>query len=117
MGPGYFPFWLGAVLAVMGSAICMTSLSKRSDSVPVEGIDWRVVLFVLGSVILVGLVFDFVGVIVAVGLLVVLSSLASHVFSWRVSVLNAIVMAGIVWLVFVKGLGIVFPSPSLFAGS
>ena len=29
MGPGYFPFWLGILLAMIGAIVTMTSMSKK----------------------------------------------------------------------------------------
>jgi hypothetical protein len=60
-------------------------------------------------VALTGFVLNTLGLFISVFLLVLLSSVASHAFSWKVAVLNGLVMSLFVWAAFVKGLGIVFP--------
>ncbi|MHA3903547.1 tripartite tricarboxylate transporter TctB family protein [Castellaniella sp. WN] len=109
MGPGYFPFWLGLLLAALGLAISAKSLDPHAEKTEVEGFDLFILGIIIGSVVLFGILLDFLGVYLSVFLLVVVSSLASHVFSWKISVLNGVCMTLFVWLAFVKGLGIIFP--------
>lgn len=109
MGPGYFPFWLGLVLALLGAIVLIGSLSKKATETHVDRFDWRIVFLVIGSVVVYALVLKLLGVYISVFLLVVLSSLASHEFSLKVAVANGIFLVVFTYLAFIKGLGLIFP--------
>jgi hypothetical protein len=109
MGPGFFPFWLGVILAALGLLVVLSSLLPGALKAEVERFNWPVALIIAGSVALTGFVLNTLGLFISVFLLVLLSSVASHAFSWKVAVLNGLVMSLFVWAAFVKGLGIVFP--------
>jgi hypothetical protein len=117
MGPGYFPFWLGIVLALLGAIVLMGSLMPKATETRVDRFDWRVVFLVIGSVVLYGVVLKFLGVYLSVFLLVVVSSLASHEFNWKVAVANGIFLVVFVYLAFIKGLGLIFPLWPSFIGA
>jgi hypothetical protein len=117
MGPGYFPFWLGIVLALLGAIVLIGSLSAKATETHIDRFDWRVVFLVIFSVVLYGLVLKFLGVYISVFLLVVVSSLASHEFNWKVAVANGIFLVVFSYLAFIKGLGLIFPLWPSFLGS
>ncbi|PLC54309.1 tricarboxylate transporter [Pollutimonas nitritireducens] len=117
MGPGYFPFWLGVCLAVLGMAVMLGSMSKKAEETEVEKFDWKIVFVVIGSVALCGSVLDFLGVYISVFLLVFLSSMASHIFNWKVAAINGIFIVLFVWGAFIKGLGLIFPLWPSFLGN
>lgn len=116
MGPGYFPFWLGVVLALLGAVILIGSLSKRATETSIDKFDFRIVALVVGSVILYGFILRPLGLYISVFLLVVISSLASHEFSFKVAAANAIFLVLFSYLAFVKGLGLIFPLWPTFLG-
>jgi len=116
MGPGYFPFWLGICLALLGAVVALSALSPRAEETEVERFDWKIVLVIIGSVFLAGVLLNYLGIYLTVFILVVLSSAASHVFSWKVAVANGIFLTIFVWLAFIKGLGLVFPLWPSFLG-
>ncbi|MFT0546230.1 tripartite tricarboxylate transporter TctB family protein [Allopusillimonas ginsengisoli] len=117
MGPGYFPFWLGVCLALLGAVVGLTALSPKAEETEVEKFDWKIVFVVIGSVALSGSVLDFLGVYISVFLLVFLSSMASHIFNWKVAALNGIFIVLFVWVAFIKGLGLIFPLWPSFLGN
>lgn len=116
MGPGYFPFWLGMVLALIGVIVLLGSISKRATETHVDKFDWRIVGLVVGSVILYGFILRPLGVYLSVAILVIVSSLASHEFSWKVSVCNAIFLVVFSYFAFIRGLGLIFPLWPTFLG-
>lgn len=116
MGPGYFPFWLGICLALLGGFVALGATSRKAEQTRIEKFDWPVMFILLGSVVLSGLTMNFLGVYISVFLLVFLSSFASHVFNWKVAVINGLFLVGFVWLAFIKGLGLVFPLWPSFIG-
>jgi len=115
MGPGYFPFWLGIVLALLGAIVLLGSLSKKAHETHVE---FRLahLFLVVGSVVLYGFILKPLGIYLSVFILVVVSSLASHEFSLKVAVANAIFLVVFSYLAFVKGLGLIFPLWPSFLG-
>lgn len=115
-GPGYFPFWLGIALALLGATVLLRSLSTKADETHVEKLDARIVFLVIGSVVLYGVLLEVLGIYLSVFMLVVLSSLASHQFSPRVAVTSGVLLALFSYLTFVKGLGLTFPLWPSFLG-
>jgi len=109
MGPGYFPFWLGVCLAVLGATVAIGALKEKAEATEVERFDFRILFIIIGSVVFAGVVLNILGIYLTVFLLVVLSSLASHEFSWKVAVTTGIFLVVFVWLAFIKGLGLIFP--------
>ncbi|HZH57459.1 tripartite tricarboxylate transporter TctB family protein [Yanghanlia caeni] len=109
MGPGYFPFWLGVCLAALGALVALNATSAKAEETQVERFDFPIMFILLGSVVLCGLLLNYLGVYISVFLLVFLSSFASHVFSWKVALINGLFLVLFVWGAFIKGLGLVFP--------
>lgn len=109
MGPGYFPFWLGVCLAVLGTIVGLSALSGKAEETHVERFEWRVVILVIGSVILFSVLLPYAGLFLSIVALVIVSSLASHEFNFKVALGNAVFLALLSYLAFIKGLGLVFP--------
>ena len=55
MGPGYFPFLLGLVLALLGVIVTFGSLSVKGEEDQLARWDLKTLLWILGSVVLFGL--------------------------------------------------------------
>ena len=70
MGPGFFPFWLGIVLAILGAIVTMTALSKKGEKDTIPQWDWPSVLWVTGSVVLFGVVLADLGLVLSLFVLV-----------------------------------------------
>jgi Tripartite tricarboxylate transporter TctB family. len=117
MGPGYFPFWLGVCLAVLGAVVALTAMKDKAEATEVEKFDFRILGIIIGSVIFAGIVLDILGVYITVFLLVFLSSFASHDFNWKVAAATGFFLSLFVWLAFIKGLGLVFPLWPSFLGN
>jgi hypothetical protein len=116
MGPGYFPFWLGIMLAILGAIIGVSGLSPKAEETKVAKFDFRILLLVLGSVFLFGVLLRPLGIYLSVIVLVMVSSYASHEFSWKVAIINSVCLAIFAFAVFVKGLGLIFPLWPSFLG-
>jgi Tripartite tricarboxylate transporter TctB family len=115
-GPGYFPFGLGLLLALLGALVLSKSLSVGTDDgEPVGGFAWRPLLIVLASVVLFAVLLPRLGMLITLPILVIVSSLASDEFTWKASVVNAVVLTALSWVVFVKGLSLTIPvMPTVF---
>ena len=116
MGPGYFPFWLGIIMAILGAALSLGALSPKAEESEVSRFDWMSLLWVLGSVTAFGLLLRPLGLYVCLFILVVGSSIASFNFSWKVAVANAVFLIVFSHVAFIKGLGLIFPLYPWFIG-
>ena len=101
MGPGYFPFALGAFLAVLGVAILLKSVLGATGSQAWPVLHFKPLTLVLSSVVLFGLLLRPLGLLGATLVLVIVCSRASHEFRWQEALLNAAVLILIVLVVFV----------------
>jgi len=117
MGPGYFPFWLGIVLALLGVLVLWGSLSSKSEEDNLARWDIKTLLWILGSVVLFGLLLKPLGMVLSVLVLVLVSSMASHEFSWKGAILNAIILVLISLGAFVYGINLQMPVWPAFLAS
>ena len=108
MGPGYFPTVLGGLLALVGFVSIARSFLHPGESI--KPFFWKGILLVLGSVVLFGLLVRGAGLVPAMVIMVLVSAPASDQFRWRTAVPLAIAASVFSALVFVKGLGLPFPS-------
>jgi len=104
MGPGYFPVVLGSLLALLGIVIALGAVSARAAAENVAAFAWKPLLLVLVSTVLFAVLLPALGLIVCLCLLVIVSSLASHEFAWRATLLNAAALTAICVVVFVWAL-------------
>jgi len=109
MGPGYFPFWLGVLMAFIGLLLLFNSFAKKTTEEKMPKWDFKIMLWITGSVVLYGVLLPTMGFFVAVFGLVLVSASASHDFGWKGSLLNAVILMAFTYLAFVKGLGLSFP--------
>jgi hypothetical protein len=109
MGPGYFPFWLGVLMAFIGLLLLFNSFAKKTAEEKMPKWDFKIMLWITGSVILYGVLLPTMGFFVAVFALVLVSASAGHDFGWKGSLLNAVILMLFTYLAFVKGLGLTFP--------
>lgn len=109
MGPGYFPFALGAFLAALGVTLLLRSVfgARGSQAGPVFHL--KPLVLVLSSVVLFSLLLRPLGLLVSTTTLVVVSSMASQEFRWKEALLNAAALIFIVWVVFVYALDFQVP--------
>jgi Tripartite tricarboxylate transporter TctB family len=109
MGPGYFPLMLGVVLALLGAAVTLRALSvQTADGEPIDAFDWKTTLIVLGSVCLFGFLLPTMGLMLALLALVIGSSLASHEFTWKGTLISAVFLIALCLVVFVWALKLQF---------
>lgn len=109
MGPGYFPFWLGVILAAIGAIVLLQSLRISAERDAIPRFDMRTTIWVLGSVVLFGLLLRPLGLALSLVLMVILASMASHEFGWKGTVLNALLLLSISLGAFIYGLNLQLP--------
>jgi Tripartite tricarboxylate transporter TctB family len=91
-GPGYFPFGLGMLMAILGGAVLFKALSvETEDGEPIGKWAFRPLVIIMGSVIAFGWLLPRLGMAISLPILsVVVLTLGS-------------------WLIFIKGLSLVIP--------
>ena len=107
MGAGYFPFLLGIVMAVLGLIIIAQALLTSGG--PISKFAWRPLFWVLGAFVIFGLTAKFLGLVIAILLLVVISSYGGHEHRWKEAIISSIILAASSIAVFVYGLKLPFP--------
>ena len=110
MGPGFFPFYLGMILTLLGVAIASTGFKVHPDDPgKIERFHWKPILWVLASIVVFGLVLKIVGMLLAGIILVIGASLGSHDFKLKPVVILAVCLVIFCALVFVVGLKLPIP--------
>lgn len=114
MGPGYFPRLLAIVLAAIGLIVIFSALKPAAESQVLRKWDFKGLAWVTGSVVLFGALLFPLGLVGALFVLIMVSSQASHEFTWTGALANAAVLIALCLAVFVYGLGLPLPVwPSL----
>ena len=109
-GPGYFPFGLGIILAILGVIVFVTSFVRRcTDGDPIGAIPWRPLLCVVGAIVFFAIGLPRLGFVIAFPLMIVLTSYASTEFTWRGALLTALVLTVASYLIFIFGLQLNIP--------
>ena len=118
MGPGYFPFMLGILLAILGLVITVNALrSGPPGGDPIGAFAWRPIIFILGANLAFGALMVGVpalgipqfGLIVGIYGLVIISSIARPGFSIKESIVLGTVLAAGCYVAFVYLLNLQFP--------
>jgi hypothetical protein len=109
MGPAYFPTMLGGLLVFLGILIGAAGFKAKAQELRIERFQAKPILTILVGVALFALLLPKMGLVVSLVLLILISSLASHEFSLRASLIATVVLLLMSWVVFVKGLELQFP--------
>jgi hypothetical protein len=110
MGPGFFPFYLGAILFVLGVVIAVGGFrGKKGEDTHVDKFHWGPILYVLGAVVMFGLLLKPIGMLIDGLLLVIVASLGSHEFKLKPVLILGLVLTIFCAFVFVGGLKLPIP--------
>jgi Tripartite tricarboxylate transporter TctB family len=116
-GPGYFPFGLGVLMAILGAMVLFKALT-----IEVEGGDrigawaWKPLLVIAGAVFVFGWGIPHLGMFIALPLLIIGSALAGSEFHWKDALINCVVLTGGSWVIFIWGLKLTIPLLPSFLG-
>lgn len=117
-GPGYFPFGLGVLLALLGAFVLFEALTiETEDGKPIGRWAWKPLLTICLSVGVFGWLLPRLGMAVALPVLVIVCSLAGDEFTWRDVIINSIVLTVGSWAIFIWGLKLVIPLWPAFIGA
>jgi uncharacterized membrane protein len=109
MGPGYFPFYLGILMFLLGLLVAVKSFGAKAAIESIPKFHWRIIAQITGAVVLYGFLLPRLGFLVAVVALVFVSASASKEFSWKGTAVNAAFLVAFTYSVFVLGLKLQFP--------
>jgi hypothetical protein len=109
-GPGYFPFGLGILLAILGGFILFESLVvETEDGEPIGPWAWKPLIIIVFSVVMFGFILPRLGMLISLPILIVVCSLAGDEFHWKDALISVVVLTLGSWLIFIKGLSLVIP--------
>lgn len=117
-GPGYFPFGLGVLLALLGAFVLFEALTiETEDGEPVGDIAWKPLGYIVGTVAIFGWALPHLGMFIALPILIVVAALAGDEFHWGEALVNAALLTVFSWVIFIWGLKLTIPlKPSFFGG-
>lgn len=108
MGPGYFPVMLGMLLMALGASNLVKSIVTNEIKISAN-IAWRPLIFILLSNILFGILLPLTGVLVAIFVLVIVSSYAIINTKIKESIILASVLSISSYIIFIWALSMPLP--------
>jgi hypothetical protein len=117
-GAGYFPLILSVLMAILGAIVLFKSLTIETEGGdPIGHIAWRPLIVIVLAIAIFGATINLLGLVLAVPILILISSLAGDEFHWFGVLVNAVVLTLFSWLIFVVGLKLTIPMwPKFFGG-
>lgn len=107
MGAGYFPFVLGIIMGLIGIVILIQSFA--SEGPRMSKFAWKPLFWILGAVVVFGLIAKSAGLALSIIILVALSSYGGDQFKVKEVVISSLILAVFSVGVFVYGLKLPFP--------
>ena len=109
-GPGYFPFGLGIILAVLGLIVLAGSLTQgKKNGDPIGAIPWRPLGCIVGAIVFFGYFLPKLGFLISFPIMIVLTSAGGNEFTWKDALLNALILTALSYLIFIYGLQLTIP--------
>lgn len=116
-GPGYFPFGLGILLALMGAVILARGMAtRREPHQQFSRMSKRPLPIVVLAILSFAITLPTLGMVLALPILIAIISAAGDQFSWRDVLISSVVLTLGSWLVFIKGLALTLPVWPSFIG-
>jgi hypothetical protein len=107
MGPGYFPTGIGIGLIGLGLVIAVNGF--RLTGAPIGSFPWRAMLFLAVGFASFAWGIDHLGFVLALAVLIMLSSLAGKEYHWKEIAVEAVILIVGCWAIFIYGLELPFP--------
>ena len=108
MGPAYFPTILSTLLIVVGGVVFFQSFMLNGGKVP--GIFFRPIFCVTLSLLLFGYLFQLLGLVLGLVLLIFVSALGGHEFKVKEVAILTLLLTAFTIVVFAKCLALPFPT-------
>ncbi|MGK6316591.1 tripartite tricarboxylate transporter TctB family protein [Neorhizobium sp. DT-125] len=109
MGPGFVPFSLAALLALLGLTLTISGLRSESEANPFATFALLPTIMVLGGIALFALTLSSFGYLVACALLVVVGGTAASDRRPVEVVISALVISVVTGIIFIEVLGLPMP--------
>lgn len=106
MGPSYFPTVVGGLLTVLGALIAVRACVCDDRTSNGSATQWGVLIFILGSVAVFAVSLLWLGLLVAVVMLVLTASMADSANRPLEALVLSVILALAAWAIFVAGLGL-----------
>lgn len=106
MGPGWFPLWIGILLVAVGLVVISGAVKASAAPDPLQPPQLGSLAWILGAVVLFGLLLQPGGLVVALSVLVLVASRASHEFTWRSAFANTVFLNLFAYAVFIEGINL-----------
>jgi hypothetical protein len=115
-GPGYFPFGLGILLALLGALVLFKALTIETEGGdPIGAIAWKPMALIVAAIVVSAVALPRLGMVITMPMLIVVAALASDEFRWRDAAIMSVVLTLVCWGVFIKGLSLTVPVwPTIF---
>jgi Tripartite tricarboxylate transporter TctB family len=109
---------LSVLMAILGAIVLFKSLTVETEGGdPIGAIAWRPLIVIVVAITVFGATITTLGLVIAVPILILISSLAGDEFNWLGVVVNAVVLTLFSWLIFIVGLKLTIPIwPSFVTG-
>ncbi len=109
-GPGYFPFGLGIILAILGLFVLFEAYTRdRKNGDPIGAIPWRPLICVVGAIVFFGFFLPKLGFLISFPIMIIITSAGGREFTWKDAVLNAFILTAMSYAIFIYGLQLTIP--------
>ncbi|MDR2112437.1 MAG: tripartite tricarboxylate transporter TctB family protein [Candidatus Accumulibacter sp.] len=109
-GPGYFPFGLGVILAILGLMILFGALTaERRNGDPIGAIPWRPLICIVGALVFFGGFLPRLGFLLSFPTMIVITSIGGREFAWKDALFNAFLLTVLSYAIFIHGLELNIP--------
>ncbi len=117
-GPGYFPLILSVILALLGLVELFKAMTIESEGGnPIGKVAWRPLIVIVLAIAIFGATINLLGMIIAIPILIIITSLAGDEFGWKGVIGACVVLTAGSWAIFILGLKLTIPLwPSFIAG-
>jgi drug/metabolite transporter (DMT)-like permease len=109
-GPGYFPFGLGILLALLGLVILFGAFTaKHENGDPIGTIPWRALICIVGAIVFFGYFLPRLGFLIGFPIMIIITSAGGSEFTWKDALLNAFILTALSYAIFIHGLQLTLP--------
>ena len=116
-GAGYFPLILSVLMTLLGAVVLFKSLTIETEGGdPIGSIAWRPLIVIVAAITVFGATINWLGLALAVPILILISSLAGDELKWIGVLINCVVLTVFSWLIFIVGLKLTIPLWPKFLG-
>ena len=108
--PGYFPFSLGVILAILGLIVLYGAMTvERKNGDPIGSIPWRALICVVGAIVFFGFFLPRLGFLISFPTMIIITSAGGKEFTWKDAILNAAILTVLSYAIFIYGLQLTIP--------